>query len=81
MVDVILLMLILYTRCVALLNRVIAKETIQDTQIFNVLGKNVMSVKVNNRKASIDVSNLATGIYLVKYSVNGTIGTAKFVKQ
>ena len=58
-----------------------AKETIQDTQIFNVLGKNVMSVKVNNRKASIDVSNLATGIYLVKYSVNGTIGTAKFVKQ
>ena len=58
-----------------------AKETIQDTQIFNVLGKNVLSVKVNNRKASIDVSNLATGIYLVKYSVNGTIGTAKFVKQ
>jgi hypothetical protein len=58
-----------------------AKETIQDTQIFNVLGKNVMSVKVNNSKASIDVSNLATGIYLVKYSVNGTIGTAKFVKK
>ena len=58
-----------------------AKETIQDTQIFNVLGKNVMNVKVNNRKASIDVTNLATGIYLVKYSVNGTIGTAKFVKQ
>jgi len=58
-----------------------AKEIIQDTHIFNVLGKNVMSVNVNNRKASIDVSNLATGIYLVKYIVNGTIGTAKFVKQ
>ena len=58
-----------------------AKEIIQDTHIFNVLGKNVMSVNVNDTKASIDVSNLATGIYLVKYIVNGTIGSAKFVKQ
>jgi len=58
-----------------------AKETIQNAQIFNVLGKNVMGVNVNDTKASIDVSNLATGIYLVKYNVNGTIGTAKFVKQ
>ena len=58
-----------------------AKEIIQDTHIFNVLGKNVMSVNVNDTKASIDVSNLDTGIYLVKYIVNGTIGTAKFVKQ
>ena len=58
-----------------------AKEIIQDTHIFNVLGKNVMSVNVNDTKASIDVSNLATGIYLVKYIVNGTRGSAKFVKQ
>ena len=58
-----------------------AKEIIQYTHIFNVLGKNVMSVNVNDTKASIDVSNLDTGIYLVKYIVNGTIGTAKFVKQ
>lgn len=58
-----------------------AKETIQNADIFNVLGKKVMSVNVNKTNESIDVSSLTSGIYLVKYNVNGTIGTAKFIKQ
>jgi hypothetical protein len=58
-----------------------AKETIQRADIFNVLGKKVMSLDINKTSESIDVSNLTSGIYLVKYNVNGTTGTAKFVKQ
>ncbi|WP_439131319.1 T9SS type A sorting domain-containing protein [Polaribacter sp.] len=58
-----------------------AKETIQRADVFNVLGKKVMSVNVNKTNASLDISNLNTGIYLVKYDVNGTTGTAKFIKQ
>ncbi|AOW16026.1 hypothetical protein LPB03_00490 [Polaribacter vadi] len=58
-----------------------AKETIQNADVFNVLGKKVMSVNVNDTKASIDVSNLSSGIYLVKYNVGNTTGTAKFIKQ
>ena len=58
-----------------------AKETIQNADIFNVLGKKVMSLDINKNSESIDVSNLTSGIYLVKYNVNGTTGTAKFVKQ
>ena len=58
-----------------------AKETIKNAQIFNILGKNVMSVNVNDTKASIDISNLASGIYLIKYDVNNTVGTSKFIKQ
>lgn len=58
-----------------------AKETIQNADIFNVLGKKVMSVNINKTSESIDVSNLNSGIYLVKYNVNGTVGTAKFIKQ
>jgi len=58
-----------------------AKETIQNADIFNVLGKKVMSLDINKTSESIDVSNLTSGIYLVKYNVNGTTGTAKFVKQ
>ena len=58
-----------------------AKETIKNAQIFNILGKNVMNINVNATKASIDVSNLTSGIYLIKYNVNGTAGTAKFIKQ
>jgi hypothetical protein len=58
-----------------------AKETIQKADIFNVLGKKVMSVNVNDTQASVDVSNLASGIYLIKYSVNDAVGTAKFIKE
>ncbi|PQJ81545.1 T9SS type A sorting domain-containing protein [Polaribacter glomeratus] len=58
-----------------------AKENIQNAQIFNVIGKNVMNVNVNDTKASIDISNLSSGIYLIKYNVNGKVGTAKFIKE
>jgi hypothetical protein len=58
-----------------------AKETIQNADIFNVLGKKVMSVNVNDTKTSINISSLASGIYLVKYNVGNTTGTAKFIKQ
>jgi hypothetical protein len=40
-----------------------------------------MSVNVNDTKVSLDISNLAAGIYIVKYNANDKIGTAKFIKQ
>ena len=58
-----------------------AKETIKNADVFNVLGKKVMSVNVNDTKASIDISTLTSGIYLVKYNVNNKVGTAKFIKE
>jgi hypothetical protein len=58
-----------------------AKETIQRADIFNVIGKKVMSLNINKRSESIDISSLNSGIYLVKYDVNGTTGTAKFIKE
>ncbi|WP_189663263.1 MULTISPECIES: T9SS type A sorting domain-containing protein [unclassified Polaribacter] len=58
-----------------------AKETIQNAQIFNVLGKEVMSLNINKNSESIDVSSLSSGIYLIKYQSNGAVGTAKFVKE
>ena len=58
-----------------------ANETIQNADIFNVLGKKVMSIEINKTSESIDVSNLTSGIYLVKYNVNGSVGIAKFIKQ
>lgn len=58
-----------------------AKEIIQNADVFNVLGKKVMSLNINKTSKSIDISSLTSGIYLVKYNVNGTTGTAKFIKQ
>ena len=58
-----------------------AKETIQNAAVYNVLGKKVMSLEINKSSESIDISNLASGIYLIKYNVNDKVGTAKFIKQ
>ena len=58
-----------------------AKETIKNADIFNVLGRKVMSVNINKTSDAIDVSNLASGVYLIKYNVNDKVGTAKFIKQ
>ncbi|MBT3742218.1 T9SS type A sorting domain-containing protein [Polaribacter sp.] len=58
-----------------------AKEAIQNAAVYNVLGKKVMSLEINKSSESIDISNLASGIYLIKYNVNNKVGTAKFVKQ
>ncbi|NVJ87936.1 MAG: T9SS type A sorting domain-containing protein [Flavobacteriaceae bacterium] len=58
-----------------------AKETIEKAEIYNVLGKRVMSVNINKTSESISISSLASGVYLVKYNVNDKVGTAKFIKQ
>ncbi|ARV14421.1 T9SS type A sorting domain-containing protein [Polaribacter sp. SA4-12] len=58
-----------------------AKSTIKSAAIFNLLGKQVMSLEINKTSESIDVSNLSSGIYLIKYTVNNAVGTAKFIKE
>jgi hypothetical protein len=58
-----------------------AKEVIQNAAVYNVLGKKVMNLEINKSSESIDISNLASGIYLIKYNVNDKVGTAKFIKQ
>jgi hypothetical protein len=58
-----------------------AANTIENAQIYNVLGKKVLSLNINKTSESIDVSTLASGIYLIKYQVNNSVGTSKFIKQ
>ena len=58
-----------------------APNTIKSAAIYNILGKQVMSLEINKNSESIDVSNLATGMYLIKYSIDNAVGTAKFIKQ
>ena len=58
-----------------------AANTIKNAEIFNVVGKKVMSLDINKNSESIDVSKLASGIYLIKYTIDNAVGTAKFIKQ
>ena len=58
-----------------------AQSTIKSAAIYNLLGKKVMSLEINKNSESINVSGLASGMYLIKYSLDNAIGTAKFIKQ
>ena len=58
-----------------------SEKDIQKANVYNVLGKVVKSLNINQKSKNIDVSNLKSGIYLIKYVVDNKVGTAKFIKQ
>jgi hypothetical protein len=58
-----------------------APNRIKNVAIYNLLGKEVISLKINKNSESIDVSNLASGIYIIKYSIDNAFSTAKFIKE
>ena len=58
-----------------------AKETITKADVYNVLGKKIRSFTINSANKTLDISDLSSGIYLVKYESAGKVGTAKFIKQ
>lgn len=61
--------------------RISAKNTIQSVSIYNLLGKRVKNVVINKKSDAIDVSNLSSGIYILKYTVDSTVGSMKFIKE
>ncbi|SDR70799.1 Por secretion system C-terminal sorting domain-containing protein [Polaribacter sp. KT25b] len=53
------------------------KETLKKVEIFNLLGKRVLS----STKNSVDVSSLSTSVYLVKISSDKGVSTKKLIKN
>jgi hypothetical protein len=58
-----------------------ALENIQGVELVNLLGQNVLSKKMNSKKATLDISHLKNGIYIMKLSINGAVGTYKIIKE
>ena len=59
-----------------------SNDNIQNVEIYNTLGRLVKEVSVNNDEASIDASDLSTGIYFAKiYDANGQFNTVKLIKK
>lgn len=50
-------------------------------EVFNVLGKRVLSKEISSLEASIDVSKWSSGVYLVRLSSDAVTQTKRFVKQ
>ncbi len=58
-----------------------ADKTIENVTIFNVLGQKVLDATVDSTTSQINVSNLTTGTYFMKVTVDGQVGTYKILKQ
>jgi hypothetical protein len=56
-------------------------ENIENVEIYNMLGQKVIVQNINATTSEISVSELSTGTYIMKVSVNGQIGTYKILKQ
>ncbi len=57
-----------------------ANEAISSVSIYNILGQEVYSAKLNAVSSTIDMSSYASGAYFVKVNIGGTEGIVKIVK-
>lgn len=59
--------------------RINSQETIKKVEVFNLLGKRVLTAK--NINTTLDVSELSSSVYLVKLTSENGVSTKKFIKQ
>jgi hypothetical protein len=58
-----------------------AQDNIEGVAIYNMLGQKVLDQNVNAISSELDLSNLATGTYILQVSVNGQIGNYQILKK
>ena len=58
-----------------------ALENIEKVELVNLLGQTVLSESLNVRDTTLDISHLTEGVYIMKLSINGAVGSYKIVKE
>jgi hypothetical protein len=56
-------------------------QVMYSIQIFDILGKNILSISTNKSEARIDGSNLSKGIYVAKIKTGKSLSSVRLVKQ
>lgn len=56
-------------------------ENITNVEVFNLLGQQVKTTVVNSNQAQFDMSDFASGTYLVKITSNNLVKTIKVIKE
>ncbi|WP_282136885.1 T9SS-dependent choice-of-anchor J family protein [Seonamhaeicola maritimus] len=63
-------------------NLILKSETkLDNINIFNILGQQVLFRSLSKTQEAVDVSNLKDGIYIAKVEVENTFQTVKFIKR
>ncbi len=58
-----------------------ANTSLENIQIFNVLGQQVISQKLSSSNETIDLASYKTGIYIAKVSIEGKTKSFKIIKK
>ena len=58
-----------------------AKGAINSVTVYTITGQQVANISKNTNNTEINVSNLASGVYLIKITSNGSVENLKIVKQ
>ena len=58
-----------------------SKENIEEINIYNILGQEVLHKNISSRSAQIDLSNLPVGAYIAHVQIDSRVGTIKILKQ
>lgn len=58
-----------------------ANSIIENVELYSLLGQQVMQISPEEETASLKITSLATGIYVMKVEVNGETGTYKIIKE
>ena len=56
-------------------------QNLSCVEVFNMLGQQVLTKSVNATQGQVDMSNLASGTYLVKVATDNQVKTIKVIKQ
>ena len=58
-----------------------SEDAIETIEIYNIMGQKVVNAKPSQNTATVDVSGLMNGVYIVNTTVNGKQNSARFIKQ
>lgn len=56
-------------------------KSLKTVALFDILGNQVLLIQSNSRTATINVSNLATGIYIAKIETEASSGSLRLIKD
>src|SRR5690606_19526819 len=58
-----------------------SKNAVENISIYSILGQEVMQFSPKQKSPSLNISSLASGLYIMKVKVDGHKGTYKIVKE
>jgi hypothetical protein len=71
----------MYPNPVANILNVDSVSTIEKVSVYNLVGLEVISKSINSKLVSLDVSNLQSGIYIVKASIDNKVSASRLIKN